>query len=157
MKVTFDTDISGLQRFHVGNLIRGLADWSWWGTLTFARTVPEDAARRALRKWLRDIAQRLVDCHFKVAYTLEAANGNWHIHFVFDVPTRDPAVNSKALDALWKKDGGGFTDISRYRPSTSNADASDYIAKTNGWDIITVCPRRSACRRKFCKVARTSW
>lgn len=155
MKVPWDFDPPGLERAKIqsawGELIHSYADWTWWATLTFKKSVTEPVAFRTLKTWLGFMA-RDIGKHYRVAFAIEEAGGGHHVHALLAFPIGNQ-LSAKRLNQAWLQVSTltGFTDIKRY---DSSKGAAWYLAKEVECEVNVVCPRRPSCRRRGrCKIA----
>ena len=107
-------------------------DWHYFGTLTYASVKPQYVRRSMTMALMYRIARMLSVRPNRLLWVLrdEAGELNEREHHHFLIRLDDIRSTSKrtcfALDALWKKVGGGITDI---RPYNQQLAGADYVTK----------------------------
>ena len=67
-----------------GEFIAGLAQWDWWGTITFRNEVPcPDAGVKRVESWLDDVAKSAApSMGYVLAEEFGGLGGRFHCHFL---------------------------------------------------------------------------
>ena len=150
MKIPLDSDIPDTTNARLrdawGELIHNSAEWTWWITLTFQRFVHQQDAARHFRRWADRVAREHIHTHYDMAWVVERAGNNSHIHALLAFP--DPKVlTGKQIVASWRgtSDLHGVGYIKSFDPSKG---AAWYIAKTLEPELEVACHSPRCCRRK---------
>lgn len=142
----------------VGQWLDGLAPWSWWVTLTFKSEVSEASGLRALKKWFRVVAKKLVRAHVVIAWGYgKQSRGVMHFHCLLSPYQGANRFNASLADLAWKRShyAAGHTRIERFIPE---GGAAKYLADHEAWDANVACPRPPGCRRAHgCVKAPGAW
>jgi hypothetical protein len=139
-----------------GDFVHRFSDWALFGTLTFTIDVSPMNARLTLKRWAWSLARNHLRAHFRLAYAMElTAVGVPHFHVLIGPPVSaaqhgHPLCPDRAA-CCWR---AGFTRMERFQ---KRRGAAFYLVKTEGWDVGTVCPRGSQCRRTRCLFGRPPW
>jgi hypothetical protein len=156
-----DTSLQSLALRQVtGDFVSKIADWRWYGTLTFKDYVHPAKALGALKFWSRWVARGHVHGHVWLAYAMEQTRGAgvWHFHVLLGARTPDDTLVLSAARAerQWRATSleGGFTRIDPFKPEVG---APYYLTKTASYDVGVVCPRPSACKRGRCLDGPPPW
>ncbi len=149
-----------LQRAYA-QMIHSYAEWSWWVTLTFEEPVSAPTANRALKKWARAIAKKMLNAHFRLAYVSEVTTGGIpHFHVLIGLsPGHHVLFRADWAHNYWKRSGAktGFTLFEPYDPEVGWR-AALYLAKRGEPEIQVACPRHPECRHKHgCRKAPGPW